>query len=112
MTRRRKGELIERAAQGSFPHWVAIQATKCTGANFNKLRDYCQTNCLRLSNHGGTAFHEGEFWCVLHFGSKEDAEKFMTAFGGEPMDPRDKGKGTSWSKWFKGRAAEKAAKKR
>ena len=51
-------------------------------------------------------------FCRHLLGSKEDAEKFISEFGGEPMDSRDKGKGTSWAKWFKGRAAEKAARKR
>ena len=81
------------------------------GAELHMHRDYCRENCLRLSNHGGTVFHDGEFWCVLHFGSKEDAEKFMSEFGGERMDPRDKGKGASWSRW-QGRAAEKTTRRR
>jgi hypothetical protein len=107
VTRRRKGELIERAAQGSFPHWVAIQAERCTGANYETHRRFCRENCLRLSNHGNTVRYDVEWWCVLHFGSKEDADAFMKEFGGEPVDSRDIGKGAHWSKWHKGRTAAK-----
>jgi hypothetical protein len=40
---------IERAAEGSFPYWVAINVDKCTGANYQWHQDFCRNNNLEVS---------------------------------------------------------------
>ena len=41
------------------------------------------------------------------FTLKEEADKFIRTFDEEPFDPRDKGSGSKWMFWYKGRAAKR-----
>jgi hypothetical protein len=40
---------MERAEEGSFPYWVALIEERCTGANHEKIREFCRVNGLTLS---------------------------------------------------------------
>ena len=61
----------------------------------------------RLSKYSHYVSHGGQTYAVFRFREKEDADRFMTAFDGEPFDPRDKGRGVHWSRWYKGRVAKR-----
>jgi hypothetical protein len=61
----------------------------------------------RLSKYDHYLNHGGQSYAVFSFKHKTDADQFMQAFDGEPFDPRDKGSGSNWMKWYKGRAAKR-----
>jgi hypothetical protein len=99
---------IEQSAEGSFPYWVCLIEEKCTGANYDKHREFCRTHGLTLSAHGHAVVWEKEWYCVFRFGEQQHAERFMQEFGGEPMHPKEKGKGKRWAQWKKGTYKPKA----
>jgi hypothetical protein len=59
-----------------------------------------------LSKYSHYFTHDHESYAVFCFKEKADADKFAQAFDGEPFDPRDKGGGSKWMFWYKGRAAK------
>jgi hypothetical protein len=93
---------IERAAEGRFPYWVALLDEKCTGANHEKIREFCRVNGLTLSRFGAAVVWEKEWYQVFRFGRLEDADHFIREFGGERMHPSERGKGKRWAQWRKG----------
>jgi hypothetical protein len=93
---------IEQAAEGSFPFWVALIEEKCTGANYDKHRNFCQAHGLTLSRHGHSVVWQREWYCVFRFAEQEHAELFMKEFGGERMHASERGKGKRWATWKKG----------
>ena len=54
---------------------------------------------------------EGICYVVFGFKGEADAAKFAATFAGEPFDPRDMGSGTHWTRWYKGRAAKRRARR-
>ena len=88
---------IERAAEGSFPYWVALIEEKCIGPNFEKHREFCRAHGLALSKHGHAVVWQKEWYQVFRFADQAHAERFMQEFGGEPMHPSERGKGKNWS---------------
>lgn len=52
---------ILRAAEQSFPYWVALQEEKCVGENYHKLRDFCRECELSLSRHGHSVTWQGQY---------------------------------------------------
>jgi hypothetical protein len=93
---------FERLAEGSFPYWVALIEEKCTGTNYEKIREFCTRQGLSLLRFGHSVRRQKE-WCqVFRFGKEEDAETFMKEFGGERMHPSDRGKGKNRAQWRKG----------
>ena len=93
---------IERAAEGRFPYRVALLDEKCTGANHEKIREFCRVNGLTLSRFGAAVVWEKEWYQVFRFGRLEDADHFIREFGGERMHPGERGKGKRWAQWRKG----------
>ena len=81
---------------------------KCTGANFEKIQEFCRANGLMLSRHGHSVVWQKEWYQVFRFAEQRHAEQFMHAFGGEPMHPSERGKGKRWSQWKKGTYKPKA----
>lgn len=49
--------------------------------------------------------YQNESYEVFSFKEEAEAQAFMKAFEGEPFDPRDKGRGSKWMFWFKGRVS-------
>lgn len=49
--------------------------------------------------------YNNESYEVFSFKEESEAQAFMKAFEGEPFDPRDKGRGSKWMFWFKGRVS-------
>jgi hypothetical protein len=43
-------------------------------------------------------------WRVFCFADKAHADLFRERFGGEVFDPRERGRGPSWTLWKKGKA--------
>src|SRR5450432_2047013 len=74
---------IEQAAEGSFPFWVALVEEKCTGANYDKHKSFCQAHGLKLSRHGHSVVWQREWYCVFRFAEQEHAYRFMKEFGGD-----------------------------
>jgi hypothetical protein len=93
---------ILRAADNNFPHWVALPEEECIGANYHKLRRYCEDRKLSLSRHGHAVTWRHEYYQVFMFANEEHAETFRNEFGGEVMHPSEKGRGRNWSEWKKG----------
>ena len=96
---RRKGELTAAAIDRGWPHQVAVLATECRGSH-GRFIDAC---CLDLSvcERHHSVFHEDKWWIVYCFADPEHAEKFRVRFGGERFDPKDRGRGASWARWYK-----------
>ena len=46
-------------------------------------------------------FHEYKWWIVYCFADAEHAEKFRMRFGGERFNPKDRGGGSNWARWYK-----------
>src|SRR5882762_5663945 len=93
---------MERAAEGRFPYWVALLDEKCTGANHEEIREFCRVNALTLSRFGAAVVWEKEWYQVFRFGRLEDADHFISEFGGERMHPSERGKGKRWARRRKG----------
>jgi len=43
---------FERSEEGSFPYRVCLIEEKCTGPNYGKVQEFCQTNGFTISRHG------------------------------------------------------------
>jgi hypothetical protein len=52
-----------------------------------------------LGHH--SVFHEDKWWIVYCFADAEHAEKFRIRFGGERFNPKDRGRGSKWARWYK-----------
>ena len=72
------------------------------GANYDRHRDFCRDHNLELSNYSPSVVWESEWYVVLRFAEHEHADLFMKEFGGERMNPAEKGRGQHWMKWHKG----------
>jgi hypothetical protein len=82
-----------------FPHWVALIEDKCIGANYERIQEFCGTSGLLISRCGLLALWEEEWYQVFRFAKQEHAEKFMQEFGGELMQPCERGNGKRWAQW-------------
>jgi hypothetical protein len=85
-----------------FSYWVALLEEKCTGANYEKIREFYTCQRLSLSRFGHSVVWQREWHQVFRFGREEDAETFMREFGAERMHPSERGKGKNWARWRKG----------
>src|ERR1700730_11218504 len=93
---------IEQAAEGSFPFWVALVEEKCTGANYDKHRNFCKVHGLTLSKHGHSVVWQREWYCVFCFGHQEHEDTLKKECCGKRMHPSERGKGKRWATWKKG----------
>lgn len=103
----RKGELSPAAIDKGWPHQVALGQL---GAREQYHRhEEITVECAGRSrcDRGHAVFHDGSWWNINCFADPADAAWFLKRFGGELFDPRDRGRGTSWARWHKGRAAER-----
>lgn len=69
--------------------------------------EFCAKNKLMICVRGHGVFHEDRHYNVHCFATRACAARFMQEFGGEWFDPRDRGKGVHWNKWYKGQAESK-----
>lgn len=85
-------------------HYVAINL-KTYEARQSEVDDFLGRPIWKLSSN---LIHEQNSYVIFSFREKADADSFMAAFAGEPFDLRDKGRGSKWMYWYKGRAAKRS----
>lgn len=100
---RRKGELTPSAIDRGWPHQVALLADLYQGKEAEALR--VAASKLLYCPRGHSVFYGDRHYNVHCFATKDHAERFMAAYGGEWFDPRDRGRGLDWNKWYKGRSS-------
>jgi hypothetical protein len=93
----RKGELTPAAIDRGWPHQVALREAACTGANHKIHLDFCKD--LSLCPRGHSVYHDDTTWRVFCFADPAHAALFRERFGGEPFDPKDRGRGAAWARW-------------
>jgi hypothetical protein len=86
----RKGELSKGMIDRQWPHQVAVQADKCTGAAWVAIRDFCRT--LSLCPRGHYFYRDTIGFNVYCFGQRDHAEQFCDRFDGEMIAPEDRPK--------------------
>lgn len=96
----RKGELTAAGIDRGWPHQVALAAHLCTGKQSAAHDEFCRglSRCVR----GHSVRFEDVGYLVHCFSIRDDAVAFMVRFGGEWFDPRERGTGSNWFKWYKG----------
>jgi len=98
---RRKGELSAGQIDRGWPHQVALKQLD-PKQNFERsVRIEALSRTLSLAPRGHSVVFEDEWWQVYCFAAKADAEWFRREFGGEPFDPKDRGRGDNWMQWRK-----------
>jgi hypothetical protein len=104
--RRRFLWFIEKASsprQGvdrGWPYQVALQQDLCTYKHHDIHKEF--NHGRSLCSRGHSVVFEDVWYNVFCYSLKEDAEAFIERFGGEWFDPRGRGKGTQWMKWYRG----------
>ena len=96
---RRKGELTPAAMDRGWPHQVALPTDDCRGSYGRFIDAFCLDLSVCERHH--SVFHEDKWWIVYCFASAEHAENFRVRFGGERFDPKDRGRGSNWARWYK-----------
>ena len=89
------------------PHGVAI------------VREVYEARSVQIDNFFGRPLHKLNYYvvhdlvsyAVFTFKEETDATSLMRAFSGERFNPADKGNGSNWMKWYKGRTASRDAKR-
>lgn len=98
---RRKGELTPAGVDRGWPYQVALPSDKC---NYKDHEIHMTFNKgLSLCARGHSVHYEDVSYNVFCYSDKTDAEAFMAAFGGEWFDPRERGRGDAWHKWYRGK---------
>lgn len=100
---RRKGEMTAASVDQGWPHQVALTEGQCGGARHADVHAFCLN--LSLCPRGHSVYSAGMWFQVFCFAEAEHAAAFQAKFGGEPFDPRDRGRGSSWARWNKGQSA-------
>ena len=96
---RRKGELSAAAIDRQWPYQVALPADRVGGSNYDVIRQ--ASDEYRGCPRGHSVVHDGVWYQVFCFSTPQAAAKFQVRFGGEPFNPKHRGRGRAWSKWNK-----------
>ena len=94
---RRKGEITSRRIDRDWPHQVALRAEQVKGENYRITHDFCRD--LSLAPRGHTVRSGNGDYIVFCFADPAHADRFRVRFGGEHVDPRDRGRGNNWYQW-------------
>lgn len=86
-----------------WPYQVAILAVLSEGHHADEQALYCN-RLLRCSVVNSIAF-EDQIYKVHCFATRAGAEAFISKFGGEWFDPRERGRGVNADRWLKGSRA-------
>jgi hypothetical protein len=95
---RRKGEVSGPEIDRQWPHQVAVPAD-VVRQRFAEV-DTAKRE-LGAAPRGHSVFHGDTWYTVVCFADAANAEVFRLRFGGEPFDPRDRGRGSNWAQWKK-----------
>ena len=63
------------------------------------IGEFCRG--LSVCPRGGTVRRDDVTHHVFGFANAAHAERFRARFGGEPFDPKDRGRGSAWFLWRK-----------
>jgi len=96
---RRKGEMTPASIDRGWPHQVAVPEGQCR-VDHAAMREFCRD--LSLCPRGHSVRFAGMHLQVFCFAQAEHAAAFLARFGGEPFDPRERGRGSQWARWHKG----------
>jgi hypothetical protein len=102
---RRKGELTAAGIDRGWPHQIALAAHLGTGKQRLAHDEFCVglSRCVR----GHSVRYDDVGYVVHCFAIRDDAAAFMAQFGGEWFDPRERGRGDNWFRWYKGKYSPK-----
>lgn len=95
---RRKGELSPAGIDRGWPYQIALPARFCERGGYQEIHEFCKD--LSLCSRGHAVFDK-EWFNVYCFARPEDAEKFLTRFGGERFNSQQRGRGSKWAQWNK-----------
>ena len=93
---RRKGELSPATIDQGWPFQIALPASASQNGGYAAIHAFCKD--LTLCPRGHSVFRN-EWFNIYCFAEREHAEQFMARFGGQPFDPRDRGRGARWARW-------------
>lgn len=96
---RRKGELSNSELDRKWPHQVALAAEQVNGRNYPVLHAFCRE--LSVAPRGHSVNRDSIPYVVFCFADPAHADAFKKRFGGEPFDPKDRGRGSHWFEWRK-----------
>ncbi|MBO0755514.1 MAG: hypothetical protein J2P54_06610 [Bradyrhizobiaceae bacterium] len=96
---RRKGEVSSRKIDRDWPYQVAVPADQVAGENYNIKHEFCRVLSLAPRGHSVRRGHTD--YVVFCFADPAHAGMFRERFGGEPFDPKDRGRGSHWAQWQK-----------
>jgi hypothetical protein len=97
----RKGELTAGRIDREWPHQIAVPAEQLLGKNYAIVEEFCRT--LSLCPRGHSVIRDDVSYRVFCFADAAHATLFRERFGGEPFDPRKRGRGSNWYLWRKRR---------
>jgi hypothetical protein len=86
----RKGELSKSTIDWQWPHQVALQADRCTGAHWTVISEFCKGKSLCPRGH--FFYRDAIGFNVFCFAEREDAELFCARFNGEFVAPAERPK--------------------
>ena len=95
----RKGELTPATIDREWPHQVALPADQVKGTNNAVIHEFCRGLSLCPRNH--TVQRDDVTYVVYCFAESSHAALFRERVGGEPFDPKDRGRGRDWFVWRK-----------
>lgn len=96
----RKGELPQSRLDREFPYQVAFPVARgARHADEKLIQMFCDN--LKIAPRHHTVRREDKDFIVYCFADPQHAAAFQAAFGGEPFDPADRGRGASWWRWKK-----------
>ena len=99
---RRKGELTPAQIDREWPHQVAVPSIDSSGVPLaGDVRRF--TARMSICSRGHTVNDGKRQYHVFCFSDPDDAAIFRKAFGGEDFDPRERGRGANWMKWYRGK---------
>ena len=96
---RRKGELSPAMVDRDWPHQVAVPAQLCLAPNTAVIHEFCKE--LSLCPRGHSVMWQDRWYQVFCFKDPAHAACFLARFGGEPFDPKQRGRGRRWARWKK-----------
>lgn len=96
---RRKGELSPAQMDRDWPYQIAVPEDVTGGANIWTVHQVCKE--LEACPRRHSVVRDRVWYNVYCFAKPEQAEVFRQRFGGEPFNPKERGRGGRWHIWNK-----------